>query len=117
MTSIGGYSAWASLSDGRYKLNVKDDAPGLDFINQLRPVTYQVDYESLSRKEYAGEVQLPENVLKRSKERSEERQTGFIAQEVEKLVEKMDVTFDGVRVPENEKVSMHSAIPPSWFPL
>ena len=34
-------------SDGRFKFNVKEDVKGLEFINKLRPVTYQMDTKKL----------------------------------------------------------------------
>ena len=57
VTSIGGQVSWTNFSDGRYKKNVREDVPGLEFINKLRPVTYNLDVESLDKaleKENAG---------------------------------------------------------------
>jgi len=50
ITSIGGQVGWTTFSDGRYKKNLKEDVPGLEFINQLRPVTYFLDVETLEKK-------------------------------------------------------------------
>jgi hypothetical protein len=42
VTSIGGYAGWTTLpSDGRVKKNIKTNAPGLAFINKLKPVYLQ----------------------------------------------------------------------------
>jgi len=38
---------WGSYSDGRFKINVKEDVKGLEFINKLRPVTYNMDTKAL----------------------------------------------------------------------
>lgn len=46
-TSNGGWVGWTNLSDGRFKKNVKDNVPGLDFIIKLRPVTYNMDAPGL----------------------------------------------------------------------
>ena len=43
VASIGGFQNWTNISDSRFKENVKEDVPGLAFINQLRPVTYQLN--------------------------------------------------------------------------
>jgi len=43
ITSIGGYANWTNISDGRVKKNIKENVPGLDFINKLKPVTYNLD--------------------------------------------------------------------------
>jgi trimeric autotransporter adhesin len=37
---------WTS-SDGRFKINVNENVTGLNFINNLRPVTYQLDTKAL----------------------------------------------------------------------
>jgi hypothetical protein len=49
VTSIGGAVGWTSFSDGRYKKNIKQDVPGLEFINKLHPVTYNLDVEGLDK--------------------------------------------------------------------
>ena len=48
VTSIGGQVAWTTFSDGRYKRNVEEDVPGLEFITKLRPVTYTSDISGLN---------------------------------------------------------------------
>jgi hypothetical protein len=49
VTSIGGQVGWTNFSDGRYKKNIKEDVPGLEFINRLRPVTYNLDVEEIDK--------------------------------------------------------------------
>jgi hypothetical protein len=49
VTSIGGQVNWTAFSDGRFKKNVKEGVPGLEFINQLRPVTYNLDIEGIDK--------------------------------------------------------------------
>ena len=56
VTSIGGYAAWSHLSDGRFKNNIKEDIPGLEFIEKLRPVSYEVDHAKLRGFLKEGEV-------------------------------------------------------------
>lgn len=46
-TSIGGAVSWGILSDKRVKKNIQTDVPGLDFINRLQPVTYNLDLDAL----------------------------------------------------------------------
>ena len=53
VTSIGGQVGWSVLSDGRYKRDVNEDVKGLDFIMQLRPVTYHYDFEKVRGEKYA----------------------------------------------------------------
>jgi hypothetical protein len=97
VTSIGGQVSWSTLSDGRFKSDIKNNVAGLEFIKQLRPVSYSVDKEKLNA--FLG-VKSEENGIDARKEPI--RQTGFIAQEVEKIVSKTGFVFHGVEVPQNE---------------
>ena len=49
VTSIGGQVEWTAFSDGRFKKDIKEDVSGLDFINELRPVSYTVDKAGLNK--------------------------------------------------------------------
>ncbi|MEP6467439.1 MAG: tail fiber domain-containing protein, partial [Parafilimonas sp.] len=49
ITSIGGYTNWSNISDGRMKKNIKQNVPGLSFINKLQPVTYNLDLDAADR--------------------------------------------------------------------
>ncbi len=106
----GGYGNWQNLSDGRFKTNVQEDVPGLDFIARLRPVTYNLMADKVD--EHLGIKQrmdtLPEAETRawyneRLKEVSAEKLTGFIAQEVEQAARESGYEFDGVHHPVNER--------------
>jgi hypothetical protein len=98
---IGGHSAWHNTSDGRFKRNIKEDIPGLDFIVKLRPVSYTWDIKALDK--FVG---LPDSISDQSAdERVKAEQivhTGFIAQEVEQVAQESGFDFDGVHHPANE---------------
>lgn len=97
MQSIGGYQNWTNLSDGRFKKEVKEDVLGLDFIKQLRPVSYYVDNKAV--KDFLG-VELEHEAIDKQKR----YQTGFIAQEVEATAKELGFNhFGGVDAPENEE--------------
>jgi hypothetical protein len=96
ITSIGGQVSWSTLSDGRFKKNVSEDVKGLDFITQLRPVTYQLDIDKINAASYPGKSFAMDNS-------KSPRVSGFIAQEVEALANKIGYDFDGVDAPKNEK--------------
>jgi trimeric autotransporter adhesin len=99
VTSIGGKVSWSTLSDGRFKKDVKEDVSGLAFIEKLRPVSYVVDDEAVSKF-----LKIPDsvrNVLARTPQKSS-RQTGFVAQEVESVIKKSGLVFHGVEVPQND---------------
>ena len=98
VTSIGGEVEWTAFSDGRFKKDVKENVSGLDFISRLRPVSYVVDKIELNKFLHVADSSSNE-----AETRSvPERQTGFIAQEVEDLVKKTGYVFSGVDAPENE---------------
>jgi len=42
VTSIGGYAAWSNFSDIRSKTDIQDIGYGLDFISQLKPVSFKM---------------------------------------------------------------------------
>lgn len=56
VTSIGGEVGWTNFSDGRYKKNIKEDVPGLEFINKLRPITYNLDVEEIDKAIHQGSI-------------------------------------------------------------
>ncbi|AEW01004.1 hypothetical protein A4D02_13685 [Niastella koreensis] len=106
VTVIGGQVGWSTLSDGRFKTNIKEDVPGLDFILQLRPVNYNF----LARK-YADHLQqrLPDSVKHNQASQplsytaaEQALHTGFIAQEVEQVVKKNGYRFNGVHTPTSD---------------
>ncbi|MFM7079310.1 MAG: tail fiber domain-containing protein, partial [Bacteroidota bacterium] len=87
VNSIGGIVNWTSLSDGRVKREIKENVPGLDFILQLRPVTYRLDFDNM--KSITG----TDNMLGRGDKTT---YTGFIAQEVESAANNLGFDFSGV---------------------
>jgi hypothetical protein len=108
VNSIGGEVGWTTLSDGRFKENVKEDVPGLAFITQLRPVSYQINHESVN--DFTGLntgklEQSGENTAFASDYRTEQLSattTGFIAQEVDAAAKNIGFDFSGVDAPDNE---------------
>lgn len=102
VNSIGGQVTWTSLSDGRFKENVKEDVPGLVFINKLRPVTYVVNRTKLN--DYLEvDKNLPEGTSSYKGATYSETTTGFIAQEVDAAAKELHFNFSGVDRPDNEK--------------
>jgi hypothetical protein len=116
VTSIGGQVNWTAFSDGRFKKNIKENVPGLDFINKLRAVTYNLDPDGIDkilRPTTAG-VENGSDVLGKRREATAEelkakqdkstiKYTGFIAQEVQETAKKLNYDFSGVDVPKNSK--------------
>lgn len=109
VTSIGGYANYTNISDQRFKTNVQPNVAGLDFILQLRPVTYRLDAEGIDaflRNGYTPrEPDEESDRLHREglKNKSSVTYTGFLAQEVEAAAQKTGFDFSGVDVPQNER--------------
>lgn len=103
---IGGYANWSNFSDGRFKENIREDVPGLSFINKLKPVTYQIDNQELVN--HITHL-MPDSIASRYKKTNAEyaalhqkRFTGFVAQEVEQAAKELGYDFDGINKPRNE---------------
>ncbi|MFA7325991.1 MAG: tail fiber domain-containing protein [Candidatus Kapaibacterium sp.] len=103
ITSIGGAVNWTTISDGRFKVNVVENVKGLQFINQLRPVTYTMDLRKIEQfyTDNFGIVDSSKWDTKYDKENI--TYTGFIAQEVEQAAKANGFDFSGVDAPKNEK--------------
>ncbi len=111
VTSIGGYANWTNVSDGRFKRNIRENVPGLEFIGRLRPVTYTLDIKGI------GDAVSPVTGIASADKRSMEpprdekavsekeaiHYSGFIAQEVEKAAMDIGYDFSGVDAPKNDK--------------
>ena len=98
--SIGGQVSWTTLSDGRFKRDIKRDVAGLDFINALNPVSYTLDKSAINN--FLG---VPDSVqaTNTAARAMPERQVGFVAQEVEAIVKKSGYVFSGIEAPQNDK--------------
>jgi autotransporter adhesin len=98
-TSIGGTVNWTATSDGRFKTNVEGNVPGLDFIRELKPVTYNFDLEKLNA--------FNESNGLGTSQKADVRYSGFIAQDVHTTAKKLGYDFSGVKVPENDETNMY----------
>lgn len=109
VTSIGGQVGWTTFSDGRFKKNVTENIPGLDFILKLRPVSYTTDITALNQFIGADEIRKIKESrgekISVSKAGYQEsiRHSGFIAQEVETAAMQLGFSFSGIDVPINDK--------------
>lgn len=80
VTTIGGQVGWSTVSDRRLKHKIQQNRLGLDFINALETVNY----------EYLSEDQ------------SGIRYSGFIAQDIESVLDSMNMEFSGLVRPKND---------------
>jgi hypothetical protein len=103
VTSIGGYEDWTNISDERFKLNIQENIPGIDFITQLRPVTYNLDVDGLN-----NALNIPDSLIsdainqKAINNKKSITYSGFLAQEVEQTANELGFQFSGVDAPQNE---------------
>jgi hypothetical protein len=99
VTSIGGFANWTNISDKRFKKDINENVPGLDFILKLKPVTYHLDINSI-----ANYFNTPDSLRNKDSEviKGNMLQTGFIAQDVEKAANESGFDFSGVDKPKND---------------
>ena len=94
--------SWSVYSDRRIKKNIQEDVHGLDFVMQLRPVTY--NYRMIPEGQ-----SIPQEYIEANKKSNEEPEitklkfSGFIAQEVQEAADKVGYDFSGVQKPESDE--------------
>jgi hypothetical protein len=105
VTVIEGQVDWSWPSDGRFKENVTEEVKGLEFINRLRPVVY--NFNTKKFEEFLTKS-MPDSVRRKHLEgvdfgpSTAIRQSGFIAQEVEKAAAESGYDFNSLHKPANE---------------
>lgn len=102
VTVIEGQVAYSFPSDARFKYNIKNNVPGLDFITRLKPVTYYFDTEKLAKYTETG-ILNKSNIHPVSFTGEKQLHTGFLAQDVEKLANELGYQFDGLHKPSNDR--------------
>jgi trimeric autotransporter adhesin len=96
VTVIEGQVPFTTPSDGRYKFNVEENVKGLDFILQLRPVTYQFDVKRFDENLGTSTPISYDDAMQM-------RRSGFIAQEVENAAVQSGYNFSGIIKPKSDK--------------
>lgn len=115
INSVRAAASFVIYSDGRFKKNIKENVPGLKFINQLKPVTYNYDIHKLnafiqpaSNADGKSKFKIPVNEKQQQlieaaiTNKEKKTYTGFVAQEVEQIANKMNYDFSGVYKPQND---------------
>ena len=118
LTLIKGSSAYFNASDARFKCNIKDNVPGLNFIYALNPVTYNFDFE---RYEQHLLQNMPDRTQKErmkgvsNAETINKINTNFLAQDVEAVCKKLGYPFDGLHIPSPNNKTVHYILAYSQF--
>ena len=106
VTSIRSFAYPSTISDARVKKNVQNNVPGLDFINKLQPVTYNLDYSAINNLQKTSASQ--ENQLTSTRaDQQTPLYTGFIAQDVEKAAQSIGYDFDAIDVNKNNSNDLY----------
>jgi trimeric autotransporter adhesin len=106
--AIRGQVAFSTYSDGRFKTNVKENVPGLEFITKLRPVTYTWDIHKFNAHARGNDYPVINAAYNPDEEAAIRKKesityTGFIAQEVDKAAQETNFNFSGVLKPVDDK--------------
>ena len=113
VTLIEGQVAYTFPSDARFKFNIKENVPGLDFIKKLKPVTYNFDTKKFdahinpNRKEAIDEIDFTSS--------STIVHTGFLAQDIEKICTELGYNFDGLHIPDTSNPTDNYSVANSQF--
>jgi hypothetical protein len=92
VSSNGGQVSWTAYSDARIKTKVKENVPGLEFINLLKPVTYHFDVDKQNEIMGVTNNEKVEGMYDIEKITF----TGFLAQDVETAAKKINYDFSGL---------------------
>ncbi len=107
VSSIGGFVNFTNLSDGRFKKQIQENVPGLDFINKLKPVTYHLDVRGLRSFLHEGtgneSTEAKARIEKGIVDKEQILYSGFVAQDVEHAAQESGYDFSGVDKPQNSE--------------
>jgi hypothetical protein len=92
VTSNGGQVSWTAYSDARIKNQVKENVPGLEFINLLKPVTYHFDVDKQNELMGVSNQEKVDGMYDIEKITF----TGFLAQDVDAAAKNINYDFSGL---------------------
>lgn len=107
-TSIGGFVGWTTIADKRFNKNLPQPVPGLDFINQLKPITYALNTEAVNTVLKNPNAKFNKQLINAKPVTGNGTQhagtyTGFFAQDVEAVAKKLNFNFAGIDAPKNAR--------------
>ena len=108
----GSDTSWAAASDIRLKDNIEDSLAGLDFINELRPITYKWKL----KKDVPTDMFEYEDSDEPCKGTGKTNH-GFIAQEVKAIIDKYDSVKDGNNIWDVADSGTENVAPSALIPM
>lgn len=97
-------TTWSAASDKRFKRNITETVPGLNFINKLKPIQYNWDIKAQEDfLNYPDSLRIEKSRLAKEKI----LYTGFLAQDVETAARELNFDFSGVDKPKDESKGMY----------
>ena len=109
----GSDTSWAATSDIRLKDNVEDSLAGLDFINELRPITYKWK----AKKNVPSEMPEYDDGSDEPCKGTGKTNHGFVAQEVKAVIDKYDSVKDGHNIWQEEDSGTQTLAPSALMPM
>ena len=118
VTVIEGQVAYSFPSDARFKHNVVANVPGLDFINDLKPVTYKFDTRKFEQHVMQN---MPDSAIAARMATADYASsanvthTGFLAQDIEATCKKLGYDFDGLHIADPNNPTDNYSVAYSQF--
>jgi hypothetical protein len=109
----GSDTSWAATSDIRLKDNIEDSLAGLDFINELRPVTYKWK----AKKDVPSDMPEYDDGSDEPCKGTGKTNHGFVAQEVKAVIDKYDSVKDGHNIWQEEDSGTQTLAPSALMPM
>ena len=109
----GSDTSWAAASDIRLKDNVEDSLAGLDFINDLRPVTYKWK----AKKDVPSDMPEYDDGSDEPCKGTGKTNHGFVAQEVKAVIDKYDSIKDGHNIWQEADSGTQTVAPSALMPM
>ena len=109
----GSDTSWAATSDIRLKDNVEDSLAGLDFINELRPITYKWK----AKKDVPSDMPEYDDGSDEPCKGTGKTNHGFVAQEVKAVIDKYDSVKDGHNIWQEEDSGTQTLAPSALMPM
>ena len=108
----GSDTSWAAASDERLKTEIKDSNAGLDFVNDLRPVTYQWK----AQKDVPSEMSQHDPASDEPCKGTGKTHHGFVAQDVKRVIDNHELA-NGHNIWSEDPDGTQQIAPGNFMPM